>query len=161
MNENRAMRKFLSSVHMGSAIIKELDRHSENLATKRIWMEILNSMADHENSLVNILRDLNVNTSVKLTCREKMSIWMTKMRMKMKDEFEIVLLGIEAIQMGITGALQFLYDHHRVNYKFINVAIEVVEDYDNFLTKLKLYAQDHLNVDKWKEKKTPNVEIEE
>lgn len=149
MNESRVMRKFLSSVHMGSAIVKECDRWSDDLEIKRIWMEILDSMAAHEKALINILKDLNINASVNLTCGEKMGIMMTKMKLKTKDDFAIALLGIEAMQMGITGSLQFLYDHRYINQQFVDTAIEIVEDYDNFLTKLKIYAQKSVNVEKW------------
>ncbi len=149
MNESRIMRKFLSSVHMGSAIVKEFDRRSDDLEIKRIWIEILNSMAAHEEALINILKDLNINANVNLTCGEKMGIFMTKMKLKTKDDFAIALLGIEAMQMGITGSLQFLYDHRYVNQQFVDTATEIVEDYDNFLTKLKLYAQKLVNVEKW------------
>lgn len=149
MNESRIMRRFLSSVHMGSAIVKECDRRSDDLKIKRIWMEILDSMAAHEKALINILKDLNVNASVNLTCGEKMGILMTKMKLKSKDDFAVALLGIEAMQMGITGSLQFLYDHRYINQQFVDTAIEIVEDYDNFLTKLKIYAQKLVNVEKW------------
>lgn len=153
MDETKAMQQFLISVHMGSATIRELEKQTQDVDTKRLWNELLDSFSQHERQIQKTMQQLGVEPKNKLRCREKMAVCIEKMRAKNKSDFTLLLMGIDAVEMGIRGALQFLYDHDGMNPIFLHEAVEVVEDYDNLLTKLKDHAQDYLHLDQWKKKK--------
>ncbi len=151
MNDANAMQKFLSSVHMGSAVMRVLEKNAKDIASKKIFVDILHVFKNHEENLQSVMQDLSVDYNVRLTCGGKMAIWMTKMKARTKDDFHIILLGIDAMEMGIEGALTFLYDHANMNTNFLHAAIEVLEDYDNLLTRLKMHAHDYLKIETYQE----------
>lgn len=41
MNDAKAMQKFLSSVHMGSAVMRVLEKNAKDIASKKIFVDIL------------------------------------------------------------------------------------------------------------------------
>ena len=154
MNENKEMNVFLSSLHMGTATLRELERITKNLETKKIFIEILDRLAKHEQMITDTIVKLNCDPTDRLTCGEKMIIMMCKMKAKKKSDFEITMYGIDAIQKGIQGALTFLYEHADLNPIFLHVAVEVLEDYDNILTRLKEHATSFLSLETYKEQKS-------
>lgn len=153
MDETKVMQQFLISVHMGTATIRELEKQTQNADTKRLWNELQDSFSQHEQQIQKTMRQLGVEPKNTLGCREKMAVCMEKMKAKNKNDFTLILMGMDAIEMGIRGALQFLYDHDGMNPIFLHEAVEVIEDYDNLLTKLKDHAQDYLHIEQWKQKK--------
>lgn len=151
MNDAKAMQKFLSSVHMGSAVMRVLEKNTKDIASKKIFIDILHVFKGHENNLKSVMMDLSVDADVGLTCGGKMAVWMTKIKARTKDDFHIILFGIDAMEMGIKGALTFLYEHAKMNTDFLHAAVEVLEDYDNLLTRLKEHAHNYLKLETYHE----------
>lgn len=156
MNEIKLMKRFLASVKMGNKIIKNIESKTFSLEIRKLWVDILNSFAVHENNIIEVMEKLGVDTEVDLSMMQKMAICMQKMKLKGNDDVELLFFGIEDLEMGMVGTLKFIHVNEFVNGDFISEAISIYDEYERSFNRVIKKAKEYLNLDYRRAKKNDN-----
>lgn len=156
MNEIKLMKRFLASVKMGNKIIKNIESKTSSLEIRKLWVDILNSFAVHENNIIEVMENLGVNTEVDLSMMQKMAICMQKMKLKGNDDVELLFFGIEGLEMGMVGTLKFIHVNEFINEDFISEAISIYDEYERSFNRVIKKAKEYLNLDYRRTKKNDN-----
>ena len=152
MNEIKLMKRFLASVKMGSKIIRNLERKTKSLEIRKLWVDILNNFAVHENSLIEVMEDIGVGTNVDLSLMQKMAICMQKVKLCGNDDVELLLFGIEGMEMGMVGVFKFIHVNQQINEDFIIEAVSIYDEYERSLNRLLKKVKEILEFDALREK---------
>ncbi len=153
MNETKLMKRFLASVKMGNRIIRNIETRTSSLEIRKLWVDILNSFAVHENNIVTVMEKLDVNTDVDLSIMQKMAICMQKSKLKGNDDVELLLLGVEGLEMGMVGSLKFIHVNEAINEEFILEVIAIYDEYERSFNRVVKKIKEYLNLDYRRSKK--------
>ncbi len=150
MDETKQIQRFYTAFTMGCNMIKNIEQQTSSLEYRKIWIDILNSFNAHKGELEHAIKNTGVKLKTGQTCMQKMATLMQKMKLKGNDDFELLMFGIEGMQMGMIGIFKFLYVYPTIDDELAKKIIEIYDIYERYFHLLVKRAKKYLEFDEYR-----------
>ena len=77
---------------------------------------------------------------------------MQKVKLCGNDDVELLLFGIEGMEMGMVGVFKFIHVNQQINEDFIIEAVSIYDEYERSLNRLLKKVKEILEFDALREK---------
>lgn len=120
--------KFLRSIHMGTQTFRVYKEKTTDVKLLNLFDEALKVFKKHENILTALLLDLEIDPTDELSIGNDFVIMMERMKKPCCD-FAVGIYALKALNMGLIGGLEFIYEHRDFSLKHKLILNEVIDDY--------------------------------